>query len=75
MPKKLGEIPFDFERRRVSVLVAQDGRRVLITKGAPESVLAICAEAAEDSARIYRELSARGQRVVAVASKNLEEVH
>ena len=34
------DLPFDFERRRVSVLADQDGRRFLIVKGAPEEVLA-----------------------------------
>lgn len=38
----LGDLPFDFERRRSSVLVTQDGRVELITKGAPEAVLALC---------------------------------
>ena len=36
---KLDEIPFDFERRRLSVVVNPPGQGVLITKGAPESVL------------------------------------
>jgi P-type Mg2+ transporter len=39
---KLDEIPFDFERRRVSVLVERDHMRTLIVKGAPEAVLALC---------------------------------
>lgn len=37
---KIDEIPFDFERRRVSVLVARGRERVLVVKGAPEDVLA-----------------------------------
>lgn len=36
---KLDEVPFDFERRRVSVLVEREGRRILVVKGAPEDVL------------------------------------
>jgi Mg2+-importing ATPase len=36
---KLDEIPFDFERRCVSVLAERDGERLLVVKGAPESVL------------------------------------
>jgi Mg2+-importing ATPase len=44
--KKIDEVPFDFERRRVSVLLAQgeaEGeRRCLILKGAPADVLAHC---------------------------------
>ncbi len=40
--QKLDEMPFDFERRRVSIIVGNEGKRLLITKGAPESVLAVC---------------------------------
>jgi Cation transport ATPase (P-type) len=38
---KLDEVPFDFDRRRVSVLVEHAGRRFLVTKGAPEDVLSL----------------------------------
>jgi P-type Mg2+ transporter len=37
--KKMDEVPFDFERRRVSVLVEYEGKRRLIVKGAPEDLL------------------------------------
>ncbi len=39
---KIDEVPFDFERRRVSVLVEQAGTRRLVVKGAPEDVLRLC---------------------------------
>ena len=78
--EKLDEIPFDFERRRVSVVVGREGSRLLITKGAPESVLAICTEYEigerrlpfDPAARlaceaVFHELSAKGQRLLAVA--------
>jgi Mg2+-importing ATPase len=39
---KRGEVPFDFERRRVSVLVDGNGKHLLILKGAPEDVLQQC---------------------------------
>src|SRR5579859_539990 len=39
---KVGEVPFDFERRCLSVAVRHEEERLLITKGAPESVLAFC---------------------------------
>lgn len=39
--EKLDEIPFDFERRRVSVVVARAGEALLVTKGAPEHILSI----------------------------------
>ena len=47
--RKLDEVPFDFERRRLSVVVEQEGRRRLVAKGAPEGVLPLCT--AEDSWR------------------------
>ncbi|SEE16631.1 Mg2+-importing ATPase [Rhizobiales bacterium GAS188] len=37
--KKIDEVPFDFQRRRVSVLVEHDAKRRLIVKGAPEDLL------------------------------------
>jgi len=39
---KIDEVPFDFERRRVSVLVERAGERLLVLKGAPEDVLRLC---------------------------------
>jgi Mg2+-importing ATPase len=40
--RKLAELPYDFERRRVSVLVDGPDGRWLLTKGAPEQLLALC---------------------------------
>ena len=52
------EIPFDFQRRCLSVVVVEDGRRrLLITKGAPESVLPRCASA--EARRRWRRRSTR----------------
>ncbi|WP_342732821.1 magnesium-translocating P-type ATPase [Bradyrhizobium sp. B117] len=39
---RVSEVPFDFERRCLSVLVARNDERILIAKGAPESILARC---------------------------------
>ncbi len=39
---KIDEIPFDFIRRRVSVVVEYEGQRLIISKGAPEEILKIC---------------------------------
>jgi Mg2+-importing ATPase len=36
----IADVPFDFERRRVSVLAEHEGRRLLVVKGAPEEILA-----------------------------------
>jgi len=41
--KKIDEVPFDFERRRVSVLVEHEAKRRLIVKGAPEDLLRLSA--------------------------------
>ena len=46
---KLDEIPFDFSRRRLSVVVArQDGKHLLICKGAVEEIFAVCSRYALD---------------------------
>ena len=41
---KIDEVPFDFERRRVSVLVECETARRLVVKGAPEDVLQLCTQ-------------------------------
>ena len=82
--QKLDEIPFDFERRRLSIVVGSDGKRLLITKGAPESVLPISsayetgetaqpfdATAKTKTEATYRSLSQQGFRVLAVAYRNV----
>jgi Mg2+-importing ATPase len=74
------EIPFDFSRRRLSVVVDDRGQRLLVTKGAPESVLPICARVivagkeepldarwGGEADALFRRLSADGFRVLAVA--------
>jgi Mg2+-importing ATPase len=38
------EVPFDFERRRVSVLVDDGASRLLVVKGAPEDLIRLSAE-------------------------------
>ena len=39
--RKIDEVPFDFERRRVSVLVDQGEKRLLVVKGSPEDILGL----------------------------------
>jgi Mg2+-importing ATPase len=70
---KIDEIPFDFERRRLSVVVdAPDGGRLLIAKGAPESILPLCAGADVDAAKIADAFAAEGRRTLAVASRDID---
>lgn len=84
--EKIDEVPFDFERRRLSVVVRSAGKRLLITKGAPESVLTICTsyETGDSVARfeapdrdrceaIYQDLNRNGARVLAVAFRELPD--
>lgn len=80
---KVDEIPFDFERRRMSVVVRdKSGKTQLVTKGAVEEMLACCAYAEcggkvcvlQDSVRRMvrsraEALNAQGMRVIAVAQK------
>src|SRR5215813_1111969 len=76
------EIPFDFQRRRVSVVVEDGAERLLITKGAPESVLSVCTameisgktcpltgDALAATEELFRRFSCSGYRVLAVASR------
>lgn len=78
---KIDEIPFDFERRRMSVVVA-NGKTQMITKGAVEEMLSVCAFAEyegqvsplTDDIKAYilkkvDELNNEGMRVIAVAQK------
>lgn len=58
---KVDEVPFDFERRRVSVLLEGEGRRVLVVKGAPEDVLACCTAYEEDGAPRALDAQARAR--------------
>jgi Mg2+-importing ATPase len=70
--RRLATLPFDHERRAVSVLVDDGaGGRMLITKGAPEGLLERCTDVpAAASARLDAEFAA-GNRVVAVATRTV----
>ncbi|MEM2682067.1 MAG: magnesium-translocating P-type ATPase [Zestosphaera sp.] len=84
--KKIDEIPFDSVRKRLSVVVENQGQRLLITKGAPEEVIKISSfyedgevisnltdEVRRSIEKRYVGLSAEGYRVLAVAYKFLRE--
>lgn len=81
--KKVDEIPFDFSRRRLSVIVNDGTKTQLITKGAVEEILNICTlidyqgkvspitkEIKENVKKISKDLNKQGLRVVAVCQKN-----
>lgn len=78
------EIPFDFSRRRMSVVLKDDtGKRQLITKGAVDEIMAICSyidmdgkavemteELRKQAYEVYEKHNHEGLRVLAVAQKN-----
>ena len=63
---KVDEVPFGFERRRVSVLVERAPERLLVVKGAPEDMLALCSQreaAAADGSFAVVPLDDAGRRM------------
>ena len=86
--KKIDEIPFDFSRRMLSVVVSDGSKTQMITKGAVEEILNICTmvdykgqvspitkEIKENIRKISKKLNEDGLRVIAVCQKNDLEVH
>jgi len=83
--RKVDEIPFDFKRRRMSVVIDYEDRHVLICKGAVEEVSAACEHyqvdedinplirlIRDDLMDEYRTLSADGYRVLAIAYREFD---
>ncbi len=79
---KVDETPFDFHRRRASVVVERDGRHVLLAKGAPEAVLEACESYRQTGGdfpldsrcrdrimRTFQKMSVDGLRVLAIAER------
>jgi len=88
--KKIDEAPFDFERRRVSVLVDDGVTRMLVVKGAPEDVLRLSTNYEENETRTVRTwdaaardaaqrqleaLGGQGLRVLGIAFKRVGQEH
>ena len=86
---KIDEVPFDFERRRVSVLAEHDAKRRLIVKGAPEDVLRLSgryegadgeeqlldAETRRTFEATLDALGAQGFRALGIASRGVDASH
>ncbi len=83
--RKVDEIPFDFKRRRMSVVIDHEDRHVLICKGAVEEVASACENyqvdedinplirlIRDDLMDEYRHLSAEGYRVLAIAYREFD---
>lgn len=85
--KKLQEIPFDFLRKRESVVVAIKGGALLVTKGAADTMLDIVTKYRDKNGearslssaalarlqQLYHRLSADGYRVLAIATRELSD--
>ena len=84
--QKIDEIPFDFNRKRLSVVVEKAKERLIVTKGAPEEISKICTFFDSEEKIIdltkelqrqidskYYELSSEGFRVLSVAYKKIKE--
>jgi Mg2+-importing ATPase len=76
-------IPFDYSRKRMSVVTRSNGRNLLICKGAPESLIQVSSKMKTDGETVpinpakvealSEKLFQKGFRVVGVAVKNVEE--
>jgi Mg2+-importing ATPase len=77
---KLDEVPYDFTRKRLTILVEREGRPLMVTKGAFTCVLDVCTQARTPSGatvgiddaradleKLYRDLSAKGFRTLGIA--------
>ena len=82
--KKLDEVPYDFIRKRLSILVSKDGSNLLITKGALANVLAVCSDVEMPDGQVaaitpflekinerFGDLSGKGFRTLGLAYKNM----
>ena len=78
------EMPFDSTRKRMSVVARTNGRLLLISKGAPETILDLSTHVWQNdeasllenkgtAKRPYEEYGSRGYRVIAIAYKEIEE--
>jgi Mg2+-importing ATPase len=70
---KLDERPFDFERRRVSVLAERNGERIEIVKGAPETLLSLCRQARDRSGDLVAIDDALRNRLITLHDERAEQ--
>ena len=84
LPKKIGEIPYDFLRKRLSIAVDTENEKILISKGAFTQIISICsrvqlADGKQESyslhekeiEKLYEDYGIGGLRVIAVCYKNI----
>ncbi|HZS74741.1 MAG TPA: magnesium-translocating P-type ATPase, partial [Candidatus Nitrosotalea sp.] len=83
---KLDEVPYDFNRKRMTVLVSKENKHVMISKGALLNILPICSfaetlqgiieidQVKESLIQQFEELSQQGLRVLGIAYKEIDSV-
>jgi P-type Mg2+ transporter len=81
--EKLDEIPYDFSRKKLTILVSKDNTQIMITKGALSNVLSTCSHAKLQAAIVeiesvretilqkFADLSQQGFRVLGISYKNV----
>ncbi|HMS86513.1 MAG TPA: magnesium-translocating P-type ATPase [Nitrospira sp.] len=82
--KKLDEVPYDFVRKRLSILVATSSTHMLVTKGAVEQVLAVCSQVEESQPNavpigarleairgLYQDFNRQGFRTLGLAFRDI----
>ena len=84
--KKLDEVPYDFYRKKLTILVSKDNEQIMITKGALSNVLSACSHAKSQAKIVemvsvrekilqkFSELSQQGFRVLGVSYKSVETI-
>ena len=82
--QKLDEAPYDFVRKRLSILVANGDRRFMVTKGALRNILEVCASAEAENGQVvdiasvreqirkhFEDFSGKGFRTLGIAYRDL----
>lgn len=71
--KKIDEVSFDFERRRVSVLIDSGETRWLVVKGAPDDIVGLCTQYEADGGKVNQALDGTALQAIAGQQHALEE--
>jgi Mg2+-importing ATPase len=78
--KVIDTVDFDYERKRMSVIIKRDGKLLMITKGAVEGIFSVCHKVVRDGREVritpvmrkkYEEYAAMGYSVIGLAVKNV----
>ncbi len=84
--EKFDEVPFDFVRKRLSIVVAHEGKHIMVTKGALKNILDVCTTVHQKERpstplsvnhnminHLFKESSAKGYRVIGLAYKDVTD--